>query len=980
MNGLRNLLRRKKKIDAIDGLSARLEVFRDLLSQNNRVLELIGDAGEKLGGDYLFDSQYLRWLDRELAAAVQTVVQDLRRIAPGRHADLQEAYQRIRSAVGASLSARPVAPDGPLVLDLRRVGTEQAGRVGEKMARLGEVGSRLGAAIPRGFVVTAHAFARIVADPDVAALIARAPDADADLTEISAALRQAVGSRKLPSGVKNEIKHALGGFGRQARFAVRSSATGEDGELSFAGMHTSLMNVPRGEVPEAYLRVVASLFDERPLRYRRHHHDPLPGAAMAVGCMLMVPAVAGGVAYSLDPSAPQKDEVLVSAAWGLGGTVVEGTGASDAFRVSRQPPHAVLDRRLAVKETMQVPDGRGGVRTVEVPAAERTAACVSDPVLTELAALVLTIERHMRYPQDVEWAVDEEGRLWVLQARPLRLSAPPPVRSRDVQRATAGHRVLMRDRGDVACRGIGAGRVVLAEPGMSLESFRPGSVLVARYPSPGLSAFVAMASAVVTDAGAPTGHLATIAREHRVPAIVNAQDATALLRPGMEVTVDAEENAVYAGVVRELIRYGLLQSDVYSDTQEFRTLRSMLAGIAPLNLREPGTPGFAPGACRTYHDIIRFAHETALTELSDLSGLDLGRRDERLRRLDLDIPLDLLLVDVGGGLAPGVGGGVVPPAGLTCEPLRLLLDGLTEPGVWATAPADMDLAGFLASATRSTALTMPGAVAVERNLAIISGNYLNLSLRLGYHFNVIDCYLGEGEEDSYLLFRFVGGVTELTRRERRATLLGDILSHFDFAVDRTGDLVVARLNNASRPVVEQRLRMVGRLVGFTRQLDIQLRDEESVRRFTEEFLRGHQAQKGQASGSEGGMTDAIQVMVLDDEPAVGERLKDFLEKKGMVVEAFLDSQAAIERLEHQRFDVVVTDLKMKGPTGLDVLVYVREKTLPTQVIIITAYGTFEDERGAEVVGAFDFIHKPFKLAEIHELVKKAAKKARRQAG
>jgi pyruvate,water dikinase len=110
----------------------------------------------------------------------------------------------------------------------------------------------------------------------------------------------------------------------------------------------------------------------------------------------------------------------------------------------------------------------------------------------------------------------------------------------------------------------------------------------------------------------------------------------------------------------------------------------------------------------------------------------------------------------------------------------------------------MDLAGFMASATRSAVLTMPGAAAVERNLAIISGNYLNLSLRLGYHFNVIDAYLGQGEEDSYLLFRFVGGVTELTRRERRAALLCEVLSRYDFAVDRTGDLVVARLNSASR--------------------------------------------------------------------------------------------------------------------------------------------------------------------------------------
>jgi DNA-binding NtrC family response regulator len=126
------------------------------------------------------------------------------------------------------------------------------------------------------------------------------------------------------------------------------------------------------------------------------------------------------------------------------------------------------------------------------------------------------------------------------------------------------------------------------------------------------------------------------------------------------------------------------------------------------------------------------------------------------------------------------------------------------------------------------------------------------------------------------------------------------------------------------------------------------------------------------------MADAIQVMVLDDERAVGERLKDYFEKQGMEVEAFLDSQTALDRLGEKKFDVVVTDLKMKGPSGLDVLVHVRKQGLPTQVIIITAFWNFEDALGAEVVGVFDCIHKPFKLKEIHELVKKAAKKARRK--
>jgi DNA-binding NtrC family response regulator len=125
------------------------------------------------------------------------------------------------------------------------------------------------------------------------------------------------------------------------------------------------------------------------------------------------------------------------------------------------------------------------------------------------------------------------------------------------------------------------------------------------------------------------------------------------------------------------------------------------------------------------------------------------------------------------------------------------------------------------------------------------------------------------------------------------------------------------------------------------------------------------------------MGQKTEVMVLDDEPTVGERLKDYLEKKDMVVETFTDSQTAIERLAEKRFDVVITDLKMSGPTGLDVLVFVKDEHLPTQVIIITGYATMEAARGAETVGAMDFITKPFQMKDMYKLVLKAAKKARR---
>jgi len=124
----------------------------------------------------------------------------------------------------------------------------------------------------------------------------------------------------------------------------------------------------------------------------------------------------------------------------------------------------------------------------------------------------------------------------------------------------------------------------------------------------------------------------------------------------------------------------------------------------------------------------------------------------------------------------------------------------------------------------------------------------------------------------------------------------------------------------------------------------------------------------------------IEVMVLDDEAIVCERLQEFLSKKGMAVETFTDSSAALERLKEKSFDVVVTDVKMEGPTGLDVLMAVKQRGDGTEVIMITGYGTFESMREAEAVGVHSYIGKPFKMSDMHDVIRKAARKARKRAG
>jgi DNA-binding NtrC family response regulator len=123
------------------------------------------------------------------------------------------------------------------------------------------------------------------------------------------------------------------------------------------------------------------------------------------------------------------------------------------------------------------------------------------------------------------------------------------------------------------------------------------------------------------------------------------------------------------------------------------------------------------------------------------------------------------------------------------------------------------------------------------------------------------------------------------------------------------------------------------------------------------------------------MRKDISVMVLDDEPIVGERLQPILEREGFQVEVFTDSHKALARFEEKDFQVLVTDLKMAGPSGIDVLKYLKDHERDTEAIVITGYATIETARAAEFLNA-KFVTKPFELKQIAKMVHKAAKKFR----
>jgi DNA-binding NtrC family response regulator len=119
-----------------------------------------------------------------------------------------------------------------------------------------------------------------------------------------------------------------------------------------------------------------------------------------------------------------------------------------------------------------------------------------------------------------------------------------------------------------------------------------------------------------------------------------------------------------------------------------------------------------------------------------------------------------------------------------------------------------------------------------------------------------------------------------------------------------------------------------------------------------------------------------EILILDDEPIVGDRLKPALEKCGYVVDTFTESQTAIDRLAEKRYDLLITDLKMSGPSGLDVLRFVKEQSPSTGVIVITGYATAEQATESMRSGAVDFIAKPFRISQLVELVARTLEKAR----
>ena len=447
--------------------------------------------------------------------------------------------------------------------------------VGGKNASLGEMVSQLahlGVRVPGGFATTSAAFRDFLAqgelDQRIHALLGNLDVDDVTaLVQAGGQIRQWIVDTPLPPRLESEVRQAYEKMqremGGEISLAVRSSATAEDlPDASFAGQQETFLNIHGADnVLAAIKQVFASLYNDRAIAYRVHQGFAHHAVALSAGVQRMVRSDIGasGVMFTLDTESGFDQVVLITSAYGLGETVVQGSVNPDEFYVYKpalgEGRRAVIRRNLGAKAIKMIfGEGRTtgqSVRTVDVPERERRLFSINDAEAEELACYALTIERHYGRAMDIEWGKDgADGKLYILQARPETVKAQGNM---DMLR-----RYLLKQKSDVLVSGraigqrIGSGRVCLVADAGKMAQVQPGDVLVTDMTDPDWEPVMKRAAAIVTNRGGRTCHAAIVARELGIPAVVGCGDATELLKHGDAVTVSCAEGdigKVYQGML-----------------------------------------------------------------------------------------------------------------------------------------------------------------------------------------------------------------------------------------------------------------------------------------------------------------------------------------------------------------------------------------------------------------------------------------------
>jgi pyruvate,water dikinase len=824
----------------------RYQSFKVLLSSNNKALDIMADIERLLDGSRLFGMSHVKGNCTAVSVNVYKMIKNLEALAPGKYRELSLRFNDIQREIDRIISFKEPEKEEPLVIPLDSVNKDMADVIGSKMANIGEMKNRLNLTVPAGFVITAAAYKKFISYNDLQSEIDRLfqsveTDDVEQLYILSAKIRQTIIMADIPEELESAVKESYEKLerdaGRKIRLALRSSAIGEDSAgSSFAGLYHSELNVSSDNIFEVYKNVVAGKYSLPAITYRFERGFRDEDVHMSVGCMEMVDAVSGGVMYSRSPVDMSDDYIFINSVWGLPKSVVDGSVDCDLFVVSRDAPMPLVHSDIKTKNRKFVCFPQEGICRMEITEDLQDKPSLSPGQASSLAGLAVKIENYYGLPQDIEWAISDDGSYYMLQCRPLQIIktdkriAPPDLKKKDESVIVKG--------GVTASPGAASGKVFHVDKAVDILRFPEGSILVARQALPSWAPLLGRASAVITEQGGFAGHLANVAREFGVPAIFGIPKIYEKLKDDELITVDANGLSIHAGKIGILQVNNEKAKKLMKNSPVYNILQEVSRHIVTLNLLDPDSRDFKPSGCRTLHDITRFIHEKSVQEMFNF-GKEHNFAERSGKQLVYDVPMQWWVLNLDDGFTKEVDGKYVNLDNIVSIPMIAIWDGIVAYPWEGPPPVDgKGLMNVMFEATRNPALATGASSAyAQRNYFMISKYFCSLSSRLGFHFSVIESIVSDRVSENYISFQFKGGAADHDRKLKRVLFLAEILEECGFKVTVKKDSLFSRIDNRERDFMEKRLKALGYLTIHTRQIDMIMSRESTVNYYKAKFKK-----------------------------------------------------------------------------------------------------------------------------------------------